>query len=108
MGQLDTLSSFPEYKEDPIAAKVSQARQELAEKGQDGPDLPPDIRTQILQNETGALQRLSTPCTSAANGGDRSGAQLDECVGGGVWRMGGLARRGESLLGACRWLIWRM
>ena len=30
--QLDTLSSFPEYKEDPIAAKVSQARQELAEK----------------------------------------------------------------------------
>ena len=22
--------------------------------------------------------------------------------------MGGLARRGESLLGACRWLIWRM
>jgi len=61
-----------------------------------------------LQNETGALQRLSTPCTSAANGGDRSGAQLDECVGGGVWRMGGLARRGESLLGACRWLIWWM
>ena len=29
-------------------------------------------------------------------------------VGGGVWRMGGLARRGESLLGACRWLTWRM
>jgi hypothetical protein len=30
--QLDTLLPFPEYKEDPIAAKVSQARQELAEK----------------------------------------------------------------------------
>ena len=64
----------------------------------------------LLQNEAGALQRLSTPCTAAANGGDRSGAQLDGCVGGGVWRMGGLARRGEreSLLGACRWLTWRM
>ena len=37
----------------------------------------------LLQNEAGALQRLSTPCTSAANGGDRSGAQLDEC-----WRWG--------------------
>ena len=30
--QLDTLSKFPEYKEDPIAAKVAEARQELAAK----------------------------------------------------------------------------
>lgn len=30
--QLDTLEPFPQYKEDPVAAKVAAARQELAEK----------------------------------------------------------------------------
>jgi hypothetical protein len=40
--QLDTVGSFPEYKEDPIAAKVAAQRDEMAaKKAKMGPTFKP-------------------------------------------------------------------